>query len=200
MMREDGGITLIDNAHTVLTPHNNYRHTTNSLFLPGCNFHARNLLGFPFLHCCTLPSTCPRNPKPRTCPGSHTLYWPSLVLDYRCHVPRGRIGHLGIPPRTRACLARLAHTPIANLSEELRVSHRSVRLRRLVDNARRIHELGFEEALRDTRLSPGYYKEGVLHNGIGRTEPCCSLTLDGPTSNRMDDEWRCHIPYAHVAQ
>ena len=22
--------------------------------------------------------------------------------------------------------------------------------------------------------------------------PCCSLTLDGPTDNRQDDEWRCH--------
>ena len=49
MLREDGAITLIDNAHTVLMNPYNYRHTTNSLFIPGSNFHARNLLGFPFL-------------------------------------------------------------------------------------------------------------------------------------------------------
>ena len=45
--------------------------------------------------------------QPRTCPGKHTLYWPALLLDYRCHAPRGRIGH-AFPPRTRACLAELA--------------------------------------------------------------------------------------------
>ena len=129
MLHEGGGITLIDNAHTILTPPHNTRHTANSLFLPGANFHLRNKLGFPFLHCCTLRSTCPQ-PKPRTCPAPHTLYWPALPLDYRCHVPRGRIG-VQLPPRLARCLHDMAHTPVANLSRSLRVSARSSRLQRL---------------------------------------------------------------------
>ena len=68
--------------------------------------------------------------------------------------------------------------------------------KRLVESATRLHEQGFEGALRRTTLSPGYYKEGVLHNTIGFTDPCCSLTLDAPTSNHADDEWRCHPPSA----
>ena len=179
--------TLIDNAHTILTPAQNTRHTVNSLFLPGTNFFARNLHGFPFLHCCTLRNTCPVTPhKPPSCPGTHTLYWPALTFDYRCHVPSGRIGRTGLPPDTRTCLAWLARTPPENLTAALGLmptagpqssstrfghtrAHRapSRRLLRLVQRARLILERGFEGALRSTDVSPGYYNEGALHNGFG---------------------------------
>ena len=192
LMRESGGMSLIDNAHTILTSRRNTRHTSNSLFLPSTNFFARNRLGFPYLHCCSLRSTCPK-PKPPLCPGRHTLYWPALLLDYRCHTPRGRIG-FAYPPRMRSCLDHLASSGLANASRDLGVHRSSRRLRRLVRRARLLLEDGFEGFLRTTDHSPGYYKEGRLHNGEGVPPPCCALTLDARTSNREDDEWRCHAP------
>lgn len=189
LMREDGGMTLIDNAHTILTSRRNTRHTPNSLFIPGHNFFARNRVGFPFLHCCSTRGACPR---PRsTCPGKHTLYWPALMLDYRCHAPGGRLGH-ALPPRTTACLAQLAAAGPANVSATLGVPAHSRKLRRLLARARRLLERGFEGVLRTTDHSPGYYREGRLHNGEGVPPPCCAITLDAPTGNRQDDEWRCH--------
>ena len=156
---------LIDNAHTILTPRYgtdrlcwpllaslmtsvslpdryNTRHTPNSLFLPGANFHLRNKLGFPFLHCCTLRSTCP-TPKPRTCPFPHTLYWPALPLDYRCHVPRGRVGK-ALPPRMASCVNELVHTERAALAAQLGVRAGSRRLERLVGRAKLLLERGLE--------------------------------------------------------
>lgn len=121
MLQEGGGLTLIDNAHTILESPHNTRHTANSLFLPGANFQLRNKLGFPFLHCCTLKSTCPV-PKPPTCPERHTLYWPALLLDYRCHAPRGRVGH-AMPPKMHACLHELATTKKAEVHSAQRLLH-----------------------------------------------------------------------------
>ena len=98
------------------------------------------------------------------------------------------------------CLQHLTTTPLTNLSEELHVPSTSKRLKRLVHQATLIHTLGFEGALRSTPLSPGYYKEGALHNGITKApQPCCSLTLDAPTGNKKDDEWRCHTGAAAEA-
>ena len=42
------------------------------------------------------------------------MYWPALLLDYRCHVPRGRLG-TAFPPPMRRCLRRLADSPRAAL-------------------------------------------------------------------------------------
>ena len=59
------------------------------------------------------PNSC--GPKvPARCPAPHTMYWPALLLDYRCHVPRGRLG-TAFPPPTRRCLRRLADAPRAAL-------------------------------------------------------------------------------------
>lgn len=126
-------MTLIDNAHTVLGARSNTRHAPNSVFLPDSNFFARNRLGFPFLHCCTGRSTCP-TPTPKSCPGTHTLYWPALPLDYRCHAPRGRLGH-ALPPRLRACLAELS-TDADAISSRLGVGNGSARLRKLAYRAK----------------------------------------------------------------
>ena len=142
LMREGGAVSLIDNAHTILTPRQNTRHTANSLFLPGTNFHMRNKVGFPFLHCCSIKSTCPQ-PKPALCPGTHTLYWPALPLDYRCHAPRGRIGH-SLPLATRTCLAELVQAGATNVSSRLRIKSSSTRLHRLLRRARMLLERGFE--------------------------------------------------------
>ena len=120
----------------------NTRHTPNSLFLPGANFHLRNKLGFPFLHCCTLRSTCP-TPKPRTCPFPHPLYWPALPLDYRCHVPRGRVGK-ALPPRMASCVNEHVHTERAALAAKLGVRAGSRRLERLVGRAKLLLERGLE--------------------------------------------------------
>ena len=207
LLREDGGLTLIDNAHMVLAEANQLRHQANSVFLPGSNFHSRNRLGFPFLHCCTLRSVCPQ-PKPDTCPGTHTLYWPALLLDYRCHVPRGRLG-TAFPPRTHRCLRRLAEAPPSELSarygggggggggssggssrgDARRLSRKLEVLRK---RAALLLRFGLEGALRREDHGHGYYLEGHLHNLEATTPPCCSLTLDGPTGNRQSDEWRCH--------
>ena len=51
---------------------------------------------------------------PARCPAPHTMYRPALLLDYRCHVPRGRLG-TAFPPPTRRCLRRLADAPRAAL-------------------------------------------------------------------------------------
>ncbi|KAL1519809.1 hypothetical protein AB1Y20_023316 [Prymnesium parvum] len=193
LMREGGDIELIDNAHTILTPRADVRFGPNSLFLPGSNFFARNLHGFPFLHCCIGSSVCPK-PKPVTCPGRHTLYWPALLLDYRCHVPHGRLG-FDFPLQTRRCLAELSTQTLGNLSASLGVGRSGgVRrmLRRLVRRARTLRSLGMEDAWLALDHSHGYYLEGRLHNGEGVPPPCCTLTLDAPTANRQDDEWRCH--------
>ena len=113
LLREDGALTLIDNAHTAMVDPSNFLHLANSVFLPGSNFHARNRHGFQFLHCCSLRNSC--GPKvPARCPAPHTMYWPALLLDYRCHVPRGRLG-TAFPPPTRRCLRRLADAPRAAL-------------------------------------------------------------------------------------
>ena len=120
------------------------RHTANSLFIPGSNFHSRNLHGFPFLHCCTMRSVCPP-PKPATCPGKHTLYWPAMPLDYRCHVPRGRIGQ-ALPPKLRTCLRALTQSPVRALADEFHVHPQSKRFLRLIERARLLLTRGFEGA------------------------------------------------------
>jgi hypothetical protein len=185
----DGSLQLIDNAHAILDEPGGL-HQLNSVFLPGTNFHARNTLGFAHLHCCTLRNTCPQ-PKPPRCPERHTMYWPALPLDYRCHVPRGRIGH-ALPPKMRRCLTRLAADSAANLSARYAVGARSRRLERLRGRARLLLEHGVEGMFRRTDHSHGYYKEGDLHNDEPLPPPCCALTLDAPTDNRQSDEWRCH--------
>ena len=63
LLREDGALTLIDNAHTAMVDPSNFLHLANSVFLPGSNFHARNRHGFQFLHCCSLRNSC--GPKVR---------------------------------------------------------------------------------------------------------------------------------------
>ncbi|KAL3903479.1 MAG: hypothetical protein SGPRY_011660, partial [Prymnesium sp.] len=194
LMHDWGGIELIDNAHTTLKPRVDVRFGPNSLFLPGSNFFMRNLHGFPFLHCCVGSNVCP-SPKPPDCPGRHTLYWPALILDYRCHVPGGRLG-LDFPLQTRRCLTELSSQSERNLSQVLGITAhgRGGRrtLRRLVRRARALLSLGMEDAWLSLDHSHGYYQEGKLHNGEGVPTPCCSLTLDGETSNGQNDEWRCH--------
>lgn len=194
MLREDGDIELIDNAHTILRPHADIRFGPNSIFLPGSNFYARNLLGFPFLHCCSGTRVCPE-PKPAECPGRsiassaaghnfcttpdasahlaaiitvllaccrHTLYWPALLLDYRCHVPRGRLGD-NFEPKTRSCLAELSSTSASNLSAAFRLPTDSGTrmLERLSERARLLLSLGMEGAWLAVDHSHGYYLEAL---------------------------------------
>ena len=182
LMRTGGGVDLIDNAHTILTPRPNVRHTLNSLFLPGANFHARNRLGFLLAllhHAVHLPAPC--RPPAR---HSHAVL-AGAAARLPMPLPRGRISH-ALPPATRRCLSRLVQAGARNASGWLRVRHDSHRLLRLLRRARMLLELGFEGALRASDLSPGYYQEASLHNGLGVPAPCCSLTSTGaPATGRM---------------
>ena len=92
----------------------------------------------------------------------------------------------------RRCLSSLASRDGRNLSASYGVRASSSRLQMLRQRARLLLAHGVEGMWAASDHSSGYYGEGALHNREGIPPPCCSITLDGPTSNGLADEWRCH--------
>ena len=96
----------------------------------------------------------------------------------------------------RRCLRRLESAPLADLMAHYAIGADNARtppkLSALRRRAALLLRFGLEGAMRREEHSHGYYQEGHLHNLESFPPPCCTLTLDGPTSNRQNDEWRCH--------
>jgi len=120
---------------------------------------------------------------------------PLRMLDYRCHVPGGAIG-TAYPPAMARCLRELAATApaefvskymdqaigdaVATRGDALKaLNDRPLLLAQLVtQQARNMHELGFEEALLRTKHKNS---SGIVPfvSGFPIPPPCCSVVALG---------------------
>ncbi|EFJ45406.1 hypothetical protein VOLCADRAFT_105959 [Volvox carteri f. nagariensis] len=122
--------------------------------------------------------------KPNFCTGPIDM---RVVIDYRCYVPEGRIGH-DYFPQMRLCMKALARHPVPDIMQRYGFTSRKP-AEILKRRSRDMLTLGFEGALESSppRSAPRY---------VYRPQPpCCNVVLDMSGMPKCANCWQPIIEY-----